>query len=174
MTGRKTSLAPWRPRLADPQARAALGRALVPLLTRDVTLRLPADLDFDPDRDEIDTWLDRADGLAEIHTITRHDTGALAGLLLLFSESHDGDDRDDDGDLMIGYFLGREHWGQGLASDMLIGLVAQLDKGPQRRLFAGTDGDNVASQRVLEKAGFTRETADSVPDRATFSRRCGG
>lgn len=168
MTGHRTSVAPWAPLLTDPSARAALGEALVPLLAPDVTRRFPADLDFDPCRDEIDAWIDRADAQADIYTITRRDTGALAGLLFLFS---DGDDAD--GDLMIGYFLGPAHWGEGLASDMMAGLVAHFDAGPPRRLFAGTDADNVASQRVLEKAGFVRETADSVPERAAFIRRCG-
>ncbi len=169
MPGRKTTLKPWAPLLAEPAARAGLGQALVPLLSAEVTARLPADLAFDQNRDDIDAWIDRAEGVAQIHTITRDDTGALAGLLLLFS---DGDKPD--GDLMIGYFLGPAHWGQGLASDMLAGLVARLDQGPARRLFAGTDADNLASQRVLEKAGFTRDAADSAPGQAAFSRRCGG
>ncbi|HCQ67417.1 MAG TPA: hypothetical protein DIU07_20785 [Rhodobacteraceae bacterium] len=169
MPGRKTSLARWAPLLSEPEARAALGQALVPLLAAEVTARLPADLAFDPARDDINAWIDRADRVAQIHTITREDTRALAGLLLLF---YDGDEPD--GDLMIGYFLGPAHWGQGLASDMLAGLVADLDQGPVRRLHAGTDADNHASQRVLAKAGFTRDVADSTPGRTAFSRLCGG
>ena len=168
MPERRTSLAPWAPLLADPKARAALGRALAPLLTAEVTARLPADLAFDQGRDDIDPWIDTADGLAEIHTITRNDTGALAGLLLLFAAG-----TDTGADLMIGYFLGPAFWGQGLASDMLTGLVEALDQGPPRQLFAGTDADNTASQRVLEKAGFNRVTDDTAPDRVAFSRPCG-
>lgn len=167
--GRKTTLVPWAARVADPTSRAALGRALAPLLTAEVTARLPAALAFTPGKDDIESWIARADGIAEIHTIERRDTAELAGLLLLFCEG----DRDDS-DLMIGYFLGPAHWGQGLASDMLAGLVAQLDRGPERHLFAGTDADNIASQRVLEKAGFTRDDAGTSPDRVTFSRLCGG
>ena len=166
---RKTTLARWGPLLNDPPKRAALGRDLAALLAPEVTARLPADLAFDQARDAVDRWIETADGLADIHTITRTDTGALAGLLLLFAA-----DPAHDTDLMIGYFLGPEHWGQGLASDMLSGLVEQLDRGPRRQLFAGTDAGNKASQRVLEKAGFTRIPDESTPDRAAFSRRCGG
>ena len=89
---RLTRLAPWAPLLADTTARAALGRALAPLLTDEVTARLPADLAFEPARGDIDAWIDTADELAEIQTITRTDTGALAGLLLLFaSDGPDGE-----------------------------------------------------------------------------------
>lgn len=165
---RRTTLAPWRDQLADPAARAALGRALAPLLTPDVTDRLPGALAFDPAGGDIDTWIDRADGIAEVHTISRTDTGALAGLLLLSPVPGAGRDR------AVGYFLGREHWGQGLASDMLTGLVEALDGGPPCVLFAGTDAGNRASQRVLEKVGFTRDRSETTPDRITFSRRCGG
>ncbi|MCA9873362.1 MAG: GNAT family N-acetyltransferase [Anaerolineales bacterium] len=167
-SGRKTAAAPWAPLLADPTARADLGRALAPLLTAEVTRRLPAELAFDPQDGDIDAWIARADGIARIHTITRTDTGALAGLLLL-SSADDCDGRD----LMIGYFLGRAHWGAGLASDMLAGLVERLDRGPRRRLLAGTDGDNLASQRVLEKAGFERDRSPGRQDRVTFGRACG-
>ncbi len=167
--GRKTTLADWAPLLADPRQRATLGRALAPLLTQDVTARLPAELSFDQATGDIDHWIDTADGLADIYTITRNDTEALAGLLLLFSPDGPGG-----AEISLGYFLGHEHRGKGLASDMLAGLVAQLDQGPPRRLFAGTDADNPASQRVLEKAGFTRIHDDTVPGRVAFTRHCGG
>lgn len=169
MPGRKTAVASWTPLLSDPDARTALGQALAPLLTAEVTRRLPAELGFDPERDEIEAWIDRADRIAQIHTIKRTDTGDLAGLLFLF---HAGDRADSD--LMIGYFLGPSHWGAGLASDMLAGLVSELDAGPRRRLKAGTDADNAASQRVLEKAGFSRDCDPAVPDRVHYSRQCGG
>ena len=168
MSGRRTTRAPWGPLLADPDQRGGLGAALAPLLAPEVTARLPADLAFDQARDDIDRWIDTADGLAEIHTITRNDTGDLAGLLLLFTEG-----TGERADLMIGYFLGPDHWGLGLASDVLESLVADLDRGPPRRLFAGTDADNRASQRVLEKAGFIRVTNGDSPDRTTYSRHVG-
>lgn len=167
MEVRRTTLAPWAPLLADPAARAALGRALRPLLVPEVTARLPDDLGFDPDTGDIDAWIDATDAQAQIRTITRNDTGALAGLLLLYAAGPDSPD------LMVGYFLGPDHWGRGLASDMLAGLVAELDREPRRRLVAGTEADNRASQRVLEKAGFRRDATSSAPDRIMFSRLCG-
>ena len=61
----------------------------------------------------------------------------------------------------IGYWFGRQFWGQGLATEALRGLVGQADHlGP---LQSGHFIDNPASGRVLEKGGFayTGETEHS-------------
>ncbi len=52
----------------------------------------------------------------------------------------------------VGYWFGRQFWGQGLATEALRGFVGQADKlGP---LQSGHFIDNPASGRVLEKGGF--------------------
>jgi 8-oxo-dGTP diphosphatase len=70
----------------------------------------------------------------------------------------------------IGYWLGKDHWGQGYATEALRRLVRHLiqDLGfPGAR--ASTHPDNAASRRVLDKAGFrhvgTEQTA--MPARGT-------
>lgn len=58
----------------------------------------------------------------------------------------------------IGYSLNRQHWGQGLATEMVEALVAYGFATPNiTAIVACTELPNVASQRVLEKAGFKRE-----------------
>ena len=58
----------------------------------------------------------------------------------------------------IGYWLGEEHWGHGIATEAARAMVdhafATLSIS---RLYAGAFEWNPASMRVLEKAGFTRE-----------------
>ncbi|MBK9061543.1 MAG: GNAT family N-acetyltransferase [Flavobacteriales bacterium] len=58
----------------------------------------------------------------------------------------------------IGYMLARDHWGQGLMSEA-IATVADHAFGVLglHSLEAWTQAGNVASMRVLEKNGFTRE-----------------
>lgn len=58
----------------------------------------------------------------------------------------------------VGYWIDRDHWGRGIASRALELLVAEE---PIRPLQAGVVPHNVASQRVLEKAGFV---PDGVAD----------
>lgn len=56
------------------------------------------------------------------------------------------------GKLEVTYWIGREHWGKGIATKAL---SAFLDDLKSRPLYARAAKDNVASLRVLEKCGFT-------------------
>jgi RimJ/RimL family protein N-acetyltransferase len=58
----------------------------------------------------------------------------------------------------LGYWLGREHWGRGIATEVVRAVsdwaFNNLDIA---RLYAGVFESNTASARVLEKAGFLYE-----------------
>jgi RimJ/RimL family protein N-acetyltransferase len=56
-----------------------------------------------------------------------------------------------DGDRLIGYWIGREFWGRGVAT---AGLAAFLDVERTRPLHAHVAKHNLGSVRVLEKCGF--------------------
>ena len=62
-----------------------------------------------------------------------------------------------DGKQLVGYWLGREFWGRGLATRALAELVQELTVRP---LYAEVATGNIGSIRVLEKCGFER--VDSV------------
>ena len=70
--------------------------------------------------------------------------GQLAGYLIAFEHG---------GLPEVGYWLGRDYWGRGLASHGLRLFLCEL---PQRPLHAWAAKDNLASLRVLEKCGFVR------------------
>ena len=59
----------------------------------------------------------------------------------------------------IGYWLGREHWGRGLATEAVraFGRWAFAAYPELRRLEAGVFAGNDASARVLAKAGYVLE-----------------
>jgi RimJ/RimL family protein N-acetyltransferase len=56
-----------------------------------------------------------------------------------------------DGQRFVGYWIGREFWGRGLATQALAELLEVVDARP---LYAHVVNSNVASIRVLEKCGF--------------------
>jgi RimJ/RimL family protein N-acetyltransferase len=65
-----------------------------------------------------------------------------------------------DGHTYVGYWIGREFWGRGLATQAL---AEVLDLVEARPVHAHVVKSNVASIRVLEKCGFVevgRHTAD--------------
>jgi RimJ/RimL family protein N-acetyltransferase len=53
----------------------------------------------------------------------------------------------------ISYWLGKEYWGQGLATQALLAFLAYGNK--TRPMYARVAKDNLSSRRVLEKCGFT-------------------
>ena len=57
----------------------------------------------------------------------------------------------DSGDTLVGYWIGREHWGKGVASRALALFLVEVDTRP---LHAHVAKHNAGSLRVLEKCGF--------------------
>jgi RimJ/RimL family protein N-acetyltransferase len=63
------------------------------------------------------------------------------------------------GELLVGYWIGRDHWGNGIASRALALFLADVNARP---LHAHVARHNAASIRVLEKSGFTIVGEDLV------------
>ena len=62
----------------------------------------------------------------------------------------------------IGYWIGREHWGKGIATEALAQFLPLVTERP---LYAVVARPNAASIRVLEKCGFTYEgRIEGAPD----------
>jgi RimJ/RimL family protein N-acetyltransferase len=68
-----------------------------------------------------------------------------------------------DGKRLVGYWIGREFWGKGLATRALTELIAEL---PHRPLHAYVAATNRGSIRVLEKCGFV--LAEEKPDELLY------
>lgn len=96
-------------------------------------------------------------------------SGAFLGWFCLHpTEESDPDNAE------LGYRLRKTAWGQGYGTEGARALIRKgfTDLG-MRRVFATTYEDNVASQRVMEKAGLTlvrtyRSTPDEIAAAATF------
>lgn len=69
--------------------------------------------------------------------------GAVAGNIACFR---------DFGEPEIGYWLGRDFWGRGVATEALAAFLREITERP---LYARVAQDNIASLRVLQKCGFT-------------------
>ena len=60
----------------------------------------------------------------------------------------------------VGYWVGREWWGRGIATNALRLLLAEV---PDRPILAHIVLDNIGSQRVVEHCGFVR-VGEAVAD----------
>ncbi|HNB26203.1 MAG TPA: GNAT family N-acetyltransferase [Alphaproteobacteria bacterium] len=74
-----------------------------------------------------------------------------------------------DGEGVLGYWFGRDHWGKGFAKEAVTALVRHAKGHPMLRSIAAvTDVDNTRSQRVLAAAGLADR---GLRDRDQPSRR---
>ncbi|MDF2178392.1 GNAT family N-acetyltransferase [Aliiglaciecola sp. CAU 1673] len=126
--------------------RRAFGNRLLPLLAPEVSLYLPPNWQGIEDIESALGWFDKISSEATLRGIWHHDR--LIGLLVLASEpaSHT---------LHIGYCFAKDYWGLGFAFELLSALQHWCHRQPDSlTLLAGVDKRNIASVRVLEKAGF--------------------
>jgi RimJ/RimL family protein N-acetyltransferase len=65
---------------------------------------------------------------------------------------------------LIGYWLGREYWGKGIATQALSEFLSVVKTRP---LYAYVAKHNLASQRVLEKCGFVVVAEDELSSATT-------
>ncbi len=92
-----------------------------------------------------------AAGLNQSYGILRGDEGLIGSIA--FHRKHDSATT-----LTLGYVLARRHWGQGYVSEALARLVAWALVQPEiHRADAHCHHMNLASARVMEKAGMARE-----------------
>ena len=68
--------------------------------------------------------------------------GEVAGNIVCFEQL---------GEREVGYWLGRDYWGRGIATQALTDFLDLINTRP---LYAHVAKHNIASKRVLEKCGF--------------------
>jgi|SRR5919108_663237 RimJ/RimL family protein N-acetyltransferase len=69
--------------------------------------------------------------------------GEVAGNMVCFTQL---------GEREVGYWLGKEYWGKGIATQALREFIKLIETRP---LYAHVAKHNIGSRRVLEKCGFT-------------------
>ena len=125
------------------------------LLTSAVLVHLPSHLQ---DATSPTEWINARHAECEVLFASKKIDQSLLGLVLLaYLENN----------IHLGYLLAEKAWGQGYGTELVQGLLAELEKSGAERIFAGVGNDNHASARVLEKAGFHK--AARTPEEDTES-----
>ena len=107
------------------------------------------------------------DGSSFTWAITLRDSGVLIGMIDVRLECHAN----------LGYVLARPYWNKGFMTEAVRAVVAwALGREEVSRVWAVCDLENVASARVLEKAGMEQEGVLRrwmvLPNRASRPRDC--
>lgn len=101
------------------------------------------------DRSAFDAHWERIRNDASMLIRTIEADAVVAGYVAHF---HRGEDTE------VCYWLGKDHWGQGIATQALREFLFEV---PLRPLVARAAADNIASLRVLEKCGFVTVTHET-------------
>jgi len=126
---------------------------LIPnILTPQVVKNLPPYFQGITSSELAASWLERM--LLESRLLElKSKTNELIGFLFIYVESQD--------DVHIGYLLGEEYWGKGLASELLQSFVVEVAKTePWSKLIGGVYASNVSSIKVLKKSGFLESSVN--------------
>lgn len=138
-------LRPWR----SSDLEALLRNADDPDVSRALRDRFP----FPYTRADGETFLASCEHLdGEWRLAIEFEGEAAGGIRLCFGRAEER------GSAEIGYWLGRAHWGRGIARTAVIALVDHaFSTLPLHRIHTKVYANNPASMRVLEHAGFSRE-----------------
>ncbi len=149
----RMTTANWSNSINDASARKKLSVELETLLTQPVLRHLPEPLQLTDHPDAIDQWISDRAAESAVMTIRDRTSANLLGLLILAEFSEDATRPD----IHIGYLFSEHCWGKGYATELVTGLVDWTKgRGHSVRLIGGVETQNMASARVLRKAGFER------------------
>ncbi len=128
-----------------------LSRVISEMLTVRTTVALPESWQGEQSVESARGWIIDRDADSLMLLVTESASREPAGILVLAEVPLLGSGID----LRIGYLIAETSWGQGLATELVSGLVGWARTQPRiRTLTGGVDPANLASVRVLEKCGF--------------------
>jgi RimJ/RimL family protein N-acetyltransferase len=91
--------------------------------------------------------------MAHWHKILADDTNIIKTIIFNQQVAGSVSSYEDEGKPEVTYWLGKEYWGKGIATWALKEFLAHHNQ--TRPIYARVAKDNLSSQRVLEKCGFT-------------------
>ncbi|MFW7524279.1 GNAT family N-acetyltransferase [Vibrio ostreicida] len=124
------------------------------LLTQEVVVNLPANFHGIETMFAAEKWLDTMQSESTLFLIKQNVDETLIGFMFIYEEEQNAH---------LGYLFGEAYWGQGLASELLIGLVKTVHReNCWSKLVAGVERSNPASAKVLRKAGFHQQNEEQA------------
>ena len=126
---------------------------LEPVLTPNVLRHLPEPLQISEATDAVARWVADREEESDAYVVREKTSSTLLGLLILaeFPEPNGITT------IHLGYLFAESAWGNGYATELLLGLVRWMgEQNRQVQFLAGVEKGNAASARVLQKSGFER------------------
>ncbi|ADZ92002.1 GNAT family N-acetyltransferase [Marinomonas mediterranea] len=132
-----------------------IGLSIVELLTPSVVQSLPPYFHGIDTSTKAESWLTKMLAESRLCVVESKNADDVVGFIFAYD--------DGSGDVNIGYLLGEQYWGIGLAGEMLSGFIEiashvssdnSSNGSDWNVLIGGVDNDNIASIKLLTKLGF--------------------
>jgi [ribosomal protein S5]-alanine N-acetyltransferase len=148
----------WHSLTSDEWTVQNLDSVVAGMLTKRVTRSLPPVLQGIDTPERAGEWISERDLEGTTLLVIERSERMPIGLAILFESM----DKDTSGiELRFGYLLAEKAWGKGLATELLLGFVEWCKQNDIASVVGGVEHDNLASHRVLEKAGFICDARES-------------
>jgi len=155
----------WRDSIEDGSRREDLVSKLTDILTDPVLEHLPPSFQVSGPSGGLSAWIDARAAESDVFLVSWKNPKELVGLMILVCDP----DTDHGPTFHIGYLITETAWGQGVASELIAGLVSEMVVRRPVRLVGGVGKNNAASARVLVKAGFVPDPDLSDPETDTYT-----
>jgi RimJ/RimL family protein N-acetyltransferase len=161
------SIDSWESYLKNSEKLSELSHTIMNMLSEDVTNFLPQEWSNIDSLEKSDEWIRRRDAESFVFTIKVLDTQKIAGLLIL-TDSGSGEKND----LRLGFIFAKNYWGNGLAKEMIAGLIKWCNEDQKiSSLTGGVESNNHASEKVLMNNGFSVSKTETPQEMKFFTRK---
>ena len=134
-----------------------LSSVVANMLTEPVTQSLPPGWQGAYDIERAKQWINERDQESTTLLVVEQDSKEAIGLMILFEFTHE---TTNDIEIRLGYLLAENAWGKGYATELLSGFVEWCRQNNITSIAGGVGKENIASQRVLAKAGFKSDSEE--------------
>lgn len=110
-------------------------------------------------------WLNERDSESHFLCVKLLDKETIIGYVFLY----ESESQSPPYELRFGYLLAEQHWGKGLGTELIKGLLTWCrNEGNIKSISGGVETDNIGSIKVLKKTGFTLSPEKGPSDRVVF------
>lgn len=141
----------WHSLTSEDCVEQELSTVVAGMLTESVTRSLPPDWHGVYSKERARLWIEERDREGTTLLVVEQPEAKPVGLVILYESTEENTCVVK---LRLGYLLAEQAWGRGLATELLRGFVEWCGRSGIASVVGGVERDNVASQRVLENAGF--------------------
>ena len=160
----RLSVGPWHS--AADEHGIDLNEAVAAILTPNTTGDLPPTWRGEYTLGRARRWVVERDGESVTLLVVLRSSNQAVGLMILHDEA-----KEDGGlsHLRLGYVIKESSWGEGIASELVSGLVGWARSQPLvESIRGGVESQNAASARVLIKNGFGLSGHDQAKETDTY------